>query len=190
MGLQIEYTAVIEGDCETLLLTNVTENYSTVDTSGYGSPNPARGDILTAKADITFPDGTTATNLTLNLPAAIDTPTELTSDDLGFSAGDKLPSGVWQITVTEHTTTKDYTTTLHIMNICTEQCCLDKLIAEIDVEDCCCDCSSSEINQAALVDWLLTGAVYAVQCQKFNRGKELLEAAGLVCNFTKCGCSD
>ncbi len=185
MGLEINFSLIESSSCASITLRDVTGDYSAGNLTGYGGPNPDQSDITEAEYVITDPAGLEYT-VTASLPS-VDIDTVITPEDLGLSSS-TFADGIWLITYTVTTEAGiPYNLNSTILLTCAIQCCLDKLIATIDIDDKC-DCNSDTLKTADALDWFLQAARYAAQCDKPNKAQKLLERAQFLCNQKNCNC--
>jgi len=190
MALVLKYSGVFTGDCQNLVLTDITGDYSSINQTGYGTPNPERSDILVTALLITLPNGTQVqvpplwSPGPLTLPTTQPTVTIINCSTLGYSSG--LPEGIYTILITESTQGADYQTTLSVLNTCTSQCCLDKTLSELELEDCHCD--SKKLDVLNKMYYYLLAAQNAANCNQFNKASQLLKVVQFLCKQKKCNC--
>lgn len=184
MSLQISYSVKFSGDCANIILENTTGDYNPSNVTGYGGPNTGRSDILTAKAVIILPDSTVVDNLVLTLPTINPTITVISKSTLGIQS---LPEGIYQISITETSSTNIYTKVINTLNYCSTQCCLDKLISTLDISDC--NCSTESLMQVNKMEYYLRAASDAASCNKSTKATKLLKAAQDLCSQKKCDCN-
>lgn len=184
MSLEINFSLIEVQSCDSITLRDVTGDYSLGNLTGYGTPNPAKSDIVSATYSITDPAGTVYT-VTATLPS-VDTDTVITPTSLGLSS-DTFDDGIWLITYTVSTVNIPYSLNSKVLLTCSVQCCLDKAIAAINI-DGKCDCNSDTLKTVDAIDWFLQAARYAAQCDKPNKAKKLLERAEFLCTQKKCSC--
>ncbi len=187
MALQINFSTTQGNDCTSFVLTDETGSYSALtNPGGFGTPNPNVSDILTCTVDITLPDGTILTGLSCILPS-LGTETEFDSTDLGLS-GD-LPEGVYKLNyMMTDTNGYFYTIQKSTLFYCSTQCCLDKAIADIELNTECTDCNTKKIDTVDMINTLLLAAVYAAECNKPKKAQKLLDNAKFICTQRKCNC--
>lgn len=193
MSLQLTYSIKFSGDCQNIILENTTGAVSASNVTGYGTPNPAVGDITSATVVITLPDGTVLSSLPLTHPTVPpDAPaiTIFSATDLGLAS---IPEGIYKFTISESTIGSEsafqdtYTKVISTLNYCSTQCCLDKLIASLDLSDC--ECNEGNLKQVNKMNYYLLAAKDAASCNKANKANKLLKAAQDLCSQKKCNCN-
>ena len=192
MALVLKYTVSSSEDCQNLILTDVTGDYSVSNVTGYGAPNPERGDIVFAQVDITLPDETVVSDISLtlpdaNLPSTDPTITIITAEDLGFGAG--LDEGIYTVNIQESDFiggVPRFTLEFSFLNTCSTQGCLDKALSDFNIDEC--TCSDDKLDRLVKMDYYLKAARYAVECNKLEKAKKLLSAAQFLCNQKNCNC--
>lgn len=188
MALQLDFTNAHSADCTELVVTDNTGDYSALNPAGFGTPNTDRSAITSATLDITMPDGTLVAGIVATLPSINPTETVITGLELGLSSGVVLADGVWTIKYLMTDGTSNFSTTKQFLRYCNIQCCLDKLVAQIDF-DTDCNCENDLILKTALMQTLLTAAISAASCYKTKRANKLLTNLQQLCNLEDCGCN-
>lgn len=187
MALVINFDIEQSSDCSEFVLVDTTGTYSTLNPTGFGTPNPDTGDILTCTATFTLPDGTSVGPLDCTLPSAGDE-TLFDSSDLGLS-GD-MPEGVYTITyVMTDSSDRTYSVTNSRLIYCNTQCCLDQAVANFNGSTGCKDCNSKEVERLFTIHVYLMSAKYAASCNKPNKANADLANAQFLCNQQRCNCN-
>lgn len=188
MSLQVNYTIDQPIGCTNFILIDDTGDYNVgTNPNGYGTPNPTRASITSALADITLPGGTVITGIVCTLPTSGNTQTNITQAILGVT-GSSLTDGIYRVRYYVSDGINTYDIIKDFTYYCNVQCCKDKVIAEITVDDCC-DCDNELLDTADQIDWYIQASIAAVNCNKLVRGKKLLDAATFLCAQKKCNCT-
>ncbi len=187
MALQLDFNVEQSSDCSQFVFVDETGDYSILNPTGFGPPNPDRADILSSSVIFTLPDGTITSSLALTLPDVSDE-TLFNSSDLGIS-GD-MPEGVYSATYTiVDSSSRTYSVTKSFLIACTTQCCLDKAIANFKGTTGCKDCNSKEVERLYMIHVNLMSAKYAASCNKPKKAQADLDTAIFLCNQQKCNCN-
>lgn len=141
MALTPTIQVCLNSACDTLTLTETTGVYNaSTNTGGYGAPNITTSDVETVLLTVIAPDDTeyeidlTATDF----PSSNDEfEYELDLADLGNRTS--IEDGYWQFVyeVVDGATT--YTATKNYMFYCESECCVAKLLAKVEPDECDCD---------------------------------------------------
>lgn len=197
MAFTISYTAAPSGTnvCNSITITDTTGNYSATNTTGYGTPNPAKADVYLASVVITPPnsDALTAIDLDADYGYPVTNSTASISSTT-LTGSDTLASGVWVFSLTIATTGGSFAPTSQTVVVyqviqCANNCCLKELSNDYNDAGCCGDC-----KEAARKKWRRAKDLYDAIQYDFNCGnyeaantKQLLLDA--ICDDTDCGCS-
>lgn len=146
MSLQLKFDICVTNGCTQIRFSETTGYYSSVNTTGWGSPNWLLADALTAKLDITTPSGTTYTiNLlttTLFPSNVVGTLYDIPSSSIGGITS--IVDGQWIFKY--YVTNKDdveVSTTIYKYFYCNSECCVTEMLANLDLScDCCKDSDS------------------------------------------------
>jgi len=152
MALVLDFTICESSDCTEFTFTDVTGIYNaSTNPTGWGAPNPLIGSAITpCNLVITLPDGTTSYTIDLATTSPVfpvdQAPNELTLDmsDIGGTAGDSIPDGIYTFVYTVTSSTGGtYTQTATVAFYCQVNCCVMSMFKDICVEcDCCDECTS------------------------------------------------
>jgi len=152
--LILKFDVCVTNNCTQIRFTDETGFYSTVNTGGWGTPNPALSSITSATLDITTPDSDT---YTIDLFATTLFPT----DDYGLSydiplseigSPDSIIDGKWSFIYTVSDGVDEYSTTIYKYFYCNKECCVTQMLANLDLScDCCKDSDSYKKYELA---WL------------------------------------
>lgn len=175
------------GDCKSLSFSETTGSYNqSYNSSGWP----------------TFPVGYTAT-LTITDPNNILTTIDLS--DLGFPTNNPdytypisaelltnnttgaFADGLYQFTYTaisKDDTSIIYSTTARLFIYCNIECCVYKMLADIDNPGC--DCETEALEAAIKAYNLLQGLKYAASCGLTNSFNEIYEVLSRLCNNSNC----
>jgi hypothetical protein len=209
--LQIGIDVCQTNSCKAINMTDSTGQQSLTNTTGWGdgySPNP---NMLTTDVDktvlqVTPPSGTVYTFNTASpgaknalllaafpsIPGTTQFP--LFAQDLGYTAGEALPDGIYTFNLTANCTyivggqpnDVQETAYLRVFLTCAATCCVDKLFHKASAETNCNSCKLEKLNTALEAQAYLTDAQYAAACGKYNQALELLAKVQWICNTKNC----
>ena len=141
MSLVLNIQACVQTACTELLIKETTGVYNaSTNTGGYGSPNATTASVLTAVLTITSPS---AQVYTINLfdngfPSSVTTfEYVIPMSELGNRT--EIEDGQWTFlyTITTNTDTT-YRVTKSYIFTCGSECCVAKLLGDLDISDCDC----------------------------------------------------
>ena len=191
MALGIDFCVTQQPACKYLKFKDETGVYDAVyNTTGYGTPNPAVSDALTATLVVTLPDGTVTSVINLfplNMPDTSGIEIYITNAMLGLGTA-SLPNGIytWTYTVTGNDGSAfSSTKTIKTFVDCQAQCCIDKMFAKVELSTCDC-CANSKLDSALEAQGWLDSANHAFNCGKPVLAKKLLAKVEQLCTLTKC----
>lgn len=143
MALQLKFDLCVINGCTQIRFSENTGYYSSVNTTGWGSPNQQLVDTISATLDITNPDGDTYTidllATTLYPTNVMYTPYDIPLSDIGSPTF--IEDGEWKFvyTVTD-IKNNTATTTIYKYFYCNSECCVTQMLATLDLScDCCKD---------------------------------------------------
>lgn len=189
---------------------DITGVYDVTDNpGGFGTPNPAIGDVLELILTVVKPDPITLlpsvdTAMAIdidayysspngNLPNTTGVPQYIKAVDLGYT-DEKLAIGIYRIIANgsgvSGTTPFVFSNTEYFLSIGSVNCCLTKMFLKGSIKDCCgCFNKNSPMNKAQLGKTYLTGALLAFQNKDYNKCAEDLKRAQEICdNCVPCKC--
>lgn len=183
MALELNFSICQINSCVDLEFTETTGTYSTSNPGGYGAPNIALGDVLTAVLTSTSPSGIVyTTNLfTLGFP----------SSNLSYSTditltGSSLEDGKWTFTYTITTLTETYTKTIYKLFTCNSECCVKQMLEDLDNDDCGCKDSSKELNTYLKAWTFLQSLKNAAKCGDINSFTKIKKIVDKLCINKDC----
>lgn len=165
-------------------------SFDTIDNTVYGgSGNPAIGDILTANLIVTLPNSTVPFTIPILLSTFITMgtiPFNVTASSFGLSI---LPDGVYVVslilTYAIAPTTSIGTVTVGF--VATVNCCIQKKLANISIDDDCGCCEGSDKMKALEAYTDLCTARAAIQFGLINIFNKFLIRLQKICK--NCGCN-
>ncbi len=191
MAVQLKFEVCESKDCRSLVFSETTGEYSSSNTTGWGSPNKETSDAETAVLTVTTPSDSDYTfDLFAESPSwpSVDDNQEFSIDvtDIGGSTGSKLEDGLYlfkyQVTRTT-ATTFNYSQQIQQLFYCSARCCVDSMFADLDFE---CDCCAEDINRALKAKAMLYSLELAAGAGHVNQFADLLDIIRKLCNNSNC----
>lgn len=187
MAASIDFSITQACNCKSLTLKELTGAYdATTNLYGWGAPNEEVGDAVTVTFSVTPPGGAaTALDISASFPT-VTTTFEYTITGAvvsGVGTDANFPSGLYEMTYTVVTGTVTYTRTKQIYLWCTLQCCVDKLFAGIDYDNCGCD--SAQIDEALLGLAYLRGIAYHAGVGNYTKANNIKTKLENLCSNSK-----
>lgn len=140
MALVLKYNLCVTDGCTQIKFTENTGFYSTVNTTGWGTPNVLLSNVVSAVLTIKGPDGISHNvNLFSTALFPSDTSnTEYTIPLASYGSPTTITDGQWYFlyTVTMNDTTV-YKTTVYKYFYCNLECCVNSMLLNIETCDCC-----------------------------------------------------
>jgi hypothetical protein len=190
MAVTLKIDICPSGDCKSFNFTETTGAYNAdYNSTGWGSPNDTFNPDWNTTLTISDPDDietildmstygfpTDNTNFTFPISASL-----LTNNTTGT-----LADGIYNFTytTTNPAGTVTYTTTTSLYNYCNIQCCVYKMMADIDNPGC--DCETAAMEAAIKAYNLLQGLKYAASCGLTDSFNELYNVLSRLCNNSGC----
>lgn len=190
MAVTLKIDICPSGDCKSLNFTETTGIYNAnYNPTGWGSPNDVLDPDWEATLTVTDPDGVESiinmtdygfpnynTNFTFPVSASL-----LTNNNTGVYA-----DGIYTFTYNAFLLRDDisYTTTTSLYVYCDIQCCVYKMLAEIDNPGC--DCETAAMEAAIKAYNLLQGLKYAASCGLTDSFNEIYDVLSRLCNNSGC----
>ncbi len=193
--LELNFT-ICSSNCKTLSFTEITGAYSATDNStGWGTPNPEITDASSAELTIVTPNNNT---YTFDLFATGFYPTSTESNEFPISYGDlgfstTLEDGEYTFTYTVDTISTDgekdptyttYTKTKKFYVTCNIECCINKLL--LNLEDVHCDCNKEARSKYLEAFALLQAFKHASACGRLGTASELFNELTKICSNVDC----
>lgn len=187
MALEPKLSICVKNACSTLVISETTGAYSATNVGGYGTPNPATGDVSAASLKIIAPDETeyTINLLTEGFPNTNSSfEYEIPSADVDDRTN--IEDGYWQFIYTVTASGTDYIGTTSAILHCNISCCINKMLLNLDTD---CDCD--EQNTTKIQDYVKAKAfldalrhyAYCGNLDKFDNIKLILDR---LCAKTDC----
>jgi hypothetical protein len=170
MAVNLDFSITQSCNCKTLTFKELTGAYDAItNVTGWGAPNEATSDAISAYVNIETPTGSSIIFALDDFPTS-DTCT-VTADITGTAGNgiglnSNFPSGLYEFQYVVITGTTTYTRTRQMYLYCTLKCCVDKLFANINFEDC--ECNDPQIDEALLALALLRGLAYHVSVANYT----------------------
>lgn len=189
MSLVLQFSICQSNNCKKFTFTEQTKAYSTNNTSGWGSPNPATTDAVTATLAVTSPSNITTTfNLFTNSYPTTDFTQEyiILNTDLGYASTASIKDGEWTFVYTITTASATYTQTVRKFTWCQAKCCVFQMFKDVP-DDVACDCCESDIQERAeKAKAFLDSLENAAECQQRNKFNRLLTTVNNLCGNQNC----
>lgn len=179
MALAINFDICIDSSCSTFTLTELTGLYSATNTGGWGTPNPATGTITSAVIQVTSPSGsiTTINLITNGFPSSNTSFSyDITNSALGTTS--TLEDGAWKFFLFYSDGSNDYQKVHNYLFYCNTACCVNKMLNNIEIEECdCCNNSKSikDYLKAKVFLDVLKNAAKCFQVDNFTSIKKILD---------------
>lgn len=189
MALKLNFSISQGCDGSFFTLTETTGDYSNVNVNGWEAPNASKADIEPDTVDINITD-TLGNSYSLreqraaaltDFPETVDTVTMLPTD-IGLAEDAIIPDGTYSFVYSITVDGVYYERALYFYFDSQAKCCVDKMFADIKVDDCCCD--DSNLEKALKARGLLIAASYAGRCGQITKAAELLAVVNKLCNHT------
>lgn len=196
MAFSPTYTVQIQNGSLAALFTDTTGDYSSSNTGGWGTPNPAKTAVVGATLTVYPPDPETlipngaayVLPLTNLLSSSYPLVSQIGLLPVDFGMGDnntKIPDGVWgfRLNVTLLIGGNDVVLApVDYFTIFTKQteCCINGMFKN--------GCKCGDIKRTLLeAKYAILAAGYAMECDNIQDAADNLKFAINVCNKKKCG---
>jgi len=185
MALELSFVTSMTVDGKVMTFQETTGEYNAVsNTTGWGAPNPLVGDATVATVEIIKPGDTTvySINILASFPSN-DTSTAwgITMADLGGTADDVFPDGVYDITYKVTALAVDYQVSRYNFAYANVKCCVQKMFANLTISGCSgCDTTAADkaITAYAYFKALLSASV----CGELEEAASLLAYINKLCS--------
>lgn len=185
---------VLENDNQETI--QVYENTGAYDAStnggGYGTPNPAVGDVTAATilfslrgSDGVFVDYETV-NVYNALPNITETPFEISAEDAGFGTDSTFPDGIYMLTYTVSGSGFSAEYIYYVVFKKAIECCYSEKALEFSQCSCNCDSIGSELANIA---FYLGQLEIAEAAGNLTWQANLLSKLANLCEDSGCGCN-
>lgn len=192
--LQLDFATCVT-ECKNILFSETTGAYSIFNTTGWGTPNPELSTVYSAELSITTP---TSDTFIFDLLATTEFPTINSSveysipySSLGFSTGlvDGEYTFVYNVMVDTTESEREpiyatYTKTKKFYITCNLDCCINKLL--LNIEDVKCDCSKEARSKYLEAFAMLQAFKHANACGRLGTATELFNELTKICNNVDC----
>jgi hypothetical protein len=204
MALGLDFEICQSNDCSTIKYSETTGAYdSNNNRTGWGSPNPAIPSFAAdvAVLNIEDPDGNTWSlditagddgDLTVtsdNFPNTDDTISyTITPEDVGQTG--TFTDGLYTFTYEVTVSSTVYKKVKKILIICSTNCCVNKMLADLADNDCACD--DDITNKVRLANLLLWGVKAAARCGNTDQVSKMIKQINKLCgsNSSTCNCNE
>lgn len=195
MALELKYTVTENPDRLGINISEQTGSYSSGNLGGYGSPNPALGDVVSAVFTIQKRGDTAIYSIdpSPELPTSDSTIQLLVpATSFGYAANEKIEDGIYKVTYTVNyvdslgNQASDFDSFYFAF---TEKlkCCIRNIRSATPVPTDGCNCSEEKINALASADQLLTSICELVKCDKLDRAQAVIDYLKRYC---ECNCTE
>ena len=187
MGLQLK-TSISTSDCLNLLFSETTGVYTTSNTTGWSTPNPALSTASVPQIKITIPSGSffIFPLSTFGFPTAnINSIYSIPYSSLGFSSN--LEDGLYTCEYTVLVNTGSpviYSSTISTFIVCNLECCVDRML--LNINDWDCDCSEEAIDKYLTAFSILQQINHSIECGDLTTASSLSNLANKICKNLNC----
>jgi len=189
MAVILSFEICQSGGCNSLVFKETTGAYNeTTNPNGWGAPNEATSDALTAMLTIDLADGS---QYTIDLFATGDFPTintafeyQILPTEIGYSADtDQIDDQIITFTYTVTTESGTYTQVVSQAFYCQVQCCVNTMFVNLDFD---CDCNKDQVDLALKAFAMLQGLKQASGCGNASNFNNILAQLNKLCANTDC----
>lgn len=161
MAVELKFSICEAVDCKSLTFKELTGSYdASTNPTGWGAPNEATTDAIAATLSITDPSGVKYNTIELNSSSYPKTDTTQGVTINPPSTLTKFEDGFWEFTYSVTTGTTTYSTTQKLFLFCEVEAEVCELIADLEVDDCCCDLE--KVNRALQANAYMQALMYSV----------------------------
>jgi len=190
--VSLKFNICQENNCRDISFIEETGRYSASNETGFGTPNTNVGDILTALLQSTSPSGVVYnTNLLLQgfptISADMDQVINLNNQS--------LEDGAWKFTYiitysyenpSGAITVETYSKTINKLFYCNSQCCVDNMLANLDIKDCDCCKDTKEFEDYLKTSVFLQALKEAAKCGDVDNFTSIKKIIDKLCKNSKC----
>lgn len=147
MATVTDFEICLDNACDTLTLTELTGAYSATNTTGWGAPNATTGSITTALLQVTSPSGVVSTINILSSGFPSSNPSfsyDIPNGSLNSITN--VEDGHWTFFLYYTDGVNTYQKVKNYLFYCNTECCVQELLADIEVTDCDC-CKQDDLNK-------------------------------------------
>lgn len=189
MAVSIDFDICINNSCDTLTLTETTGAYSATNTGGWGSPNATTGSITTALLQVTSPSGGVYTINILSAGLPSSNPSfdyDIANSSLGNITS--IEDGKWTFFLYYTDGTTIYQRVKNFFFYCNSECCVQQLLANIEIEDCnCCEQEQKDkIDNYIKAKTFLEALKNAARCNQESNFDSIQEILAKLCRNSNC----
>lgn len=189
MALTPKMNICLNAGCSTLTFTETTGAYDvSTNTTGYGAPNPAIGDVTQIVLNITSPDGELyIIDLTSEGFPTTDDELEYEIDMADLDDRDVIEDGYWSFTLTAVTGSGSFTGYKSYFFYCNAECCVNKLLSAVEADECMCDEENNKrIDRYIKVKTFLESLKNAANCYNETKFDNILTIINKLCRNADC----
>lgn len=189
MATIVNFDVCLDKACDTFTLTELTGVYSSTNTGGWGAPNALTSDITVAILQVTSPGGSV---YTINLLSPVSGfPSANPSFDYDLLPGDlggmtNAADGHWQFFLYYRTAAGTvYQKTKNYLFYCNSECCVQELLADIDISCDSCD-NDDKIENYTKASAFLAGLKNAARCFQTSNFDSIQAILTKLCKNSTC----
>lgn len=185
MALQLDFSTCVINGCSQIRFTETTGTYSTSNPGGWGAPNATLAQATLAVLTITDPNGVIYTiNLfTHGLPSSNkDFYYNIPVADVAVNIID----GKWTFVYTVVANAVTYTKTKYSLFFCNSECCVNKMLLDLDLEDCDCDCKDIKYDDYIKAWTFLEALKEAAKCGSVDLFAKIKKIVDKLCKNKDC----
>lgn len=189
MAISLNFDICLNNACDTLTITETTGAYSATNTGGWGSPNATTGSITTALLQVTPPTGGpyTIDLLTEGFPSS-NPSFEYDIPNSSIGSPTTIADGKWTFFLYYTDGTNVYQKVRNYLFYCNTECCVQELLADIEVSDC--DCCKQEdidkINNYTKAKTFLEALKNAARCFQVSNFESIQSVLTKLCKNSNC----
>ncbi len=189
MAVSLDFDVCVNNSCDTLTITETTGAYSATNLTGWGAPNATTASITSAYLQITDPSGGVYTLNILSSGFPSSNPSfEYDIPNGSIGSPSSIEDGNWKFFLyyTDGTTT--YQKVRNYLFYCNTECCVQELLADIEVTDC--DCCKQEdidkINNYTKAKTFLEALKNAARCFQVSNFESIQAVLTKLCRNSTC----
>lgn len=183
--LSLNFTTCVINGCNQIRFTEITGSYSTTNTGGWGTPNATLAQATSAILTITDPNNVIyIVNLFDNaLPSSNkDFYYDIPTTDIT----DTIIDGKWTFLYTVVANAVTYTKTKYSLFFCNSECCVSQMLADLDLEDCGCNCKDVNYDDYIKAWTFLQSLKNAAKCGSVDLFAKIKKIVDKLCKNKDC----
>lgn len=187
MAVTIDFDVCLDNACDTLTFTETTGAYSATNLTGWGAPNATTGSVTGAYLQVTNPAGTVYTINILSSGFPSSNPSFSYTIPNGSIGGvTNIVDGHWKFFLYYTDGVNTYQKVRNYLFYCNTECCVQELLADIEVNDCdCCD-QDEKIKTYIKAKTFLESLKNAARCFQVSNFEAIQEILSGICNNSGC----